>query len=123
MIDDVHDLTAAQRRLLVDDYIKNRRTQGIWLAERLQALRTPEILSQGSNSRPRLPGYIRIEQAWSTHQKVFEAFLIGIADRRVTQADDMHLTKFHAPAFQRPAAHSRGIRASPGIDCGIEGSV
>ena len=115
MIDDVHDLTPGQRRLLVDEALKERRRQGIWLAERLQALRTEEMLSQGASAGRDYQASVRIEQAWSKLQKPFEAFLSGIADRRVTQADDMHMTSFSpllSGTFQPSAAQSQRLLAS-----------
>ena len=100
MIDDVHDLSRDQRRLLIDEALKRRHVQGIWFAERLQALEpaelldSPELLQEGISVGRDYDGRVRIERAWAARSATFERFVSGIADRRVAQADDVMASAF-----------------------------
>ena len=86
MMDDIHQLSAAQRRTLLDTVTELRSRVGIWIAERLEALSADELLSSGSvegrdHERP-----VVIEDFWRRTPDKFEKHCLRAADRRVQAA-------------------------------------
>lgn len=85
MLDDVHNLSAAQRGFLVKAIIDKRPMVNTWISERLKALTMEELLSEGSNSG-RDTNIIILENYWAKKHVQFEKFAKSVANRRVEMA-------------------------------------
>lgn len=94
MMDDIHKLTADQRRTLIETVIELRSPVGVWIAERFEALSTEEMLASGSEEGRDHERPIEIEQYWRKYFARFEKYCIRIADRRVAIADSPDLKTF-----------------------------
>ena len=86
MLDDIHKLTKAQRRLLVETVIELRSSTAVWIAERFEALTTEEMLAEGASEGREYEQALLIEPYWRKHYKSFERHALRIADRRVQEA-------------------------------------
>lgn len=84
MLDDVHKLTSTQRKNLSEALSILRLPIGVWLAERLEALRTEELLAYGATSEREYDEPIILEDYWrgGANYKHFENFVLDIANRR-----------------------------------------
>jgi hypothetical protein len=82
MLDDVHNLSAAQREFLVKAVIDKRPLVNTWISERLKALTMEELLSEGS-LQGRDTNIIILENFWSKRHIQFEKFAKSVANRRV----------------------------------------
>lgn len=80
MLDDCHKLTQNQRSSLIS-IIDERPPVGVWIAERLDALKKEELLSLGAESE-RDVVYIDLEKEWRSRGERFTKTTLNIADRR-----------------------------------------
>jgi hypothetical protein len=80
MLDDYHMLTQNQRSSLIS-IIDERPPVGVWIAERLDALKEEELLSSGAESE-RDVVYINLEKEWRSRGDRFMKTALHIADRR-----------------------------------------
>lgn len=108
MFDDVHKLTARQRRRLLSLLADLRAPTRVWVAERLAALTVDEIISEGSIER-RDWNLIYLESYWQKNRKQFEAFARGVADKRAESASDGQISTFAGCLHNEPdAQHFQG---------------
>jgi len=96
MLDDVHKLTSYQRAALRDNLANSRTTTGVWLAERLQALRPDELLAEGANAGREYRRILYLEEFWRKHSNAFEHLVFNIADRRATQTPGREMQDFRS---------------------------
>ena len=92
MIDDVHELTSIQRKELLRMSKLMRLPIGIWLAERLEALSTKELLLPGV-TLGREYNEIKLEEFWTNHRR-FENIVTNIADLRARSTPDFQISSF-----------------------------
>lgn len=93
MLDDVHKLSARQRTGLVDNVLNGRWPVTIWIAERLEALTSSEMLALGATSgRDYEPK--KLEKYWANKGKQFEGTISNIADKRVRLAANTEIDTF-----------------------------
>ncbi|MGB7532405.1 MAG: hypothetical protein WA977_05420 [Halobacteriota archaeon] len=85
MLDDCHKLTQNQRSSLIS-IIDERPPVGVWIAERLEALKKEELLSLGAESE-RDVVYIDLEKEWRSRGGRFTKTALNIADRRAQFAN------------------------------------
>lgn len=98
MLDDVHKLTALQRQKLLATLFDLRPPIGVWIAERLEALSSGELLAPGATTGREYGKPINLEDFWrpSANSKRFEKAITNIADRRVKSARDVQIGPFAA---------------------------
>lgn len=111
MLDDIHDLSANQRKMLHSLILALRAPTQVWMAERLEALDQSEVLSVGA-SEGRDYNLVYLESHWRDHPKRFEAFARAVADRRADTASDGFISSFPgclAPTFDAPQAIAQAI--------------
>lgn len=94
MLDDVDKLTEGQRESLTDTLVNLRVPIGIWLAERLEALRPEELLSQSGTWGREYDTPIILEKFWRDNDKKFESLLSDIADKRASWHRQYNITSF-----------------------------
>jgi hypothetical protein len=93
ILDDVHKLTRPQRQGLMETAVNSRIINGLWLAERLEALSFCDLLSQGAiMGRDYQETFI--ENSWRERPKQFEKLVLNIAQRRVDQAVEVETQSF-----------------------------
>lgn len=90
MLDDFHKLTYSQRKKVFSSIEDLRPPVGVWIAERLEALETQELLDPGSNIGRDYGEKIILEDCWKSHSssKLFENTVKNIADRRAKLTSD-----------------------------------
>lgn len=113
MLDDVHKLTATQRGWLVSTILNARSSTPVWIAERLEALSTDELLASGTTEGRDYETVLLLEDYWRRHAKQFERVVLNIADKRARAASSIELSAFGSclqdaldgaewqPAFER----------------------
>lgn len=91
LLDDVHKLTASQRKCLRETLVEGRHRTGVWVAERLEALSTDEMLATGAIESRDYDGIVNLEDAWAQGQgrRSFAAAVVAIAERRARMAADV----------------------------------
>lgn len=91
LLDDVHKLTAPQRKCLRETLVEGRHRTGVWVAERLSALSTDELLAPGALESRDHAGIVNLEDAWTKGQgrRSFVAAVVAIAERRARMAADV----------------------------------
>ena len=91
LLDDVHKLTAGQRRCLRETLVEGRHPTGVWVAERLEALSTDEMLATGALEARDYDGVVNLEDAWGKGQgrRSFAFAVSAIAERRARMAADV----------------------------------
>lgn len=95
MLDDVHWLTASQRRFLLNEVIATRFPNTVWIAERLEALEFEELLSSGASNGRDYGQVITIEDYWrGSAIKRFVRVVSDVADRRAKDAKDVEIGSF-----------------------------
>jgi hypothetical protein len=99
LMDDVHQLTPAQRTALLERASESRSEVGVWIAERFEALTTSELLASGSDDGRDHHQPVEIEKYWRKHFKGFEKHVMRLADRRVQASIDTELQTF-APSIE-----------------------
>lgn len=85
MLDDVQNLSTAQRNFLLQSLINKRPMVNTWVSERLKALTMDELLSEGSLAG-RDNNIIVLENFWAKRFVQFEKFAKSVANRRVELA-------------------------------------
>lgn len=85
MLDDVHRLASIQRRNLLSVLFDLKLPIGVWIAERLEALSSEEILSPGARPGRDYVEVTSLEEFWRGGKQAFqfEKTVANIADRRV----------------------------------------
>jgi len=101
LLDDVHKLTTAQRTCLQETLIEGRYRTGVWVAERMEALTTSEILSPGALETRDYDSVVNLEDAWGKGQgrRSFAAAVGVIAERRARMALDVAAGASDAGSF------------------------
>lgn len=94
MLDDVDKLTFEQRCNLTDTLVNLRIPIGIWLAERLEALRPEELLSQSGTQGREYDIPITLERFWRENYKKFEELLSDISDKRASWHKKYNISSF-----------------------------
>lgn len=94
MLDDIHKLAQRQRECLVRMLIGLRNTASIWIAERLEALQTGEILDVGAIGNRDYGQIINLESFWRKSSKRLEKTARDIANRRAQAAADIDIESF-----------------------------
>jgi hypothetical protein len=94
MLDDVHKLTTSQRESLVTTILNARNSTPVWVAERLEALGTDELLASGVTEGREYEGVLLLEDYWRRHAKQFERLVMNIADRRAQASSSVENSTF-----------------------------
>ena len=87
LLDDMHRLTSGQRTMLLETLLEQRSATSVWIAERLEALSSNDILASGVLENRDYQEVISLESRWQK-RKHFEMFVTAIADRRTRMAAD-----------------------------------
>ena len=94
MFDDVHKLAPSQRRFL-GEALGEARGVAIWIAERLEALETRDLLDIGSkHGRDYTDSAVTLERYWRSHHRRFEGTVRMIADKRVREVQQSNIGSF-----------------------------
>lgn len=95
MFDDAHKLTSSQREVMLSNLFEMRMPTGVWIAERLQALKLRDLLPQGSKEGRDYNEFI-LEDSWegAKNSKLFERTTESIADRRTKLNPDVQIGSF-----------------------------
>lgn len=94
MLDDVDKLTPEQRLQLSKTMVNLRIPIGIWLAERLEALRPEELLSPEGTMEREYGIPILLEKFWRSNPKKFVNLLSEIGDKRASWHRSYNITSF-----------------------------
>jgi hypothetical protein len=94
MLDDVNRLANFQRHKLFATLFDLRPPIAIWIAERLEALNSDELLGVGSTAGRDYGKPINLEDFWRSGSKHFENPATNIADRRARLAYDIQVSSF-----------------------------
>jgi len=94
MIDNIERLTKNQRSNLFNSLINLRVPIGIWMAERLEALSTPELFGAKMGREYSQP--IKLEDYWRQEGNRYEQMVANIADRRAKLNPDIQIGPFQA---------------------------
>ena len=95
MFDDVHKLASSQRHSLGRALSGLRDSTNMWIAERLEALTTEELLEAGAKrGRDYYDVAPTLELHWRKFQTRFERTVLAIADKRVQVAQHVELDSF-----------------------------
>ncbi len=83
MLDDMHELRKPQRNALLRAIVPRRFPISIWLAERLEALETPDLI-------PEILGReydgVFLEEFWESRPRSFEKFVRSVSRQRTSMA-------------------------------------
>ena len=94
MLDDVDKLTSKQRKNLSDVLVNLRIPIGIWLAERLEALRPEELLSPIGTMGREYGEPKNLEKFWTSNPKKFKQLLVEISDKRASWHHRYNISSF-----------------------------
>ena len=95
MFDDVHKLASSQRVSLGTVLTENREFVPTWVAERLEALTSDEMLDLGSKQgRDYEDSAQTLELYWRGHRNRFEQTVLAIANKRVREAQQVEVGSF-----------------------------
>lgn len=94
MLDDIHKLAMRQRDGLIRTLVDFRNTASVWIAERLEALGTSELLDVGAIANRDYGQITNLESLWRPPSKRFEATVMDIADRRTRAATEVEIGSF-----------------------------
>lgn len=94
MLDDVHKLTTSQRGSLVATILNARSSTPVWVAERLEALGTDELLASGMTEGREYEEVLLLEDYWRRHAKQFERLVFNVADRRAQASSSVENSTF-----------------------------
>ncbi|MDO8579228.1 MAG: hypothetical protein Q7R50_08665 [Dehalococcoidales bacterium] len=95
MFDDVHKLAPQQRMSLGQSLTRDRGGVPAWLAERLEAMTSDELLELGSrHGRDYDDQAPTLEKYWRDHSSRFEKSVMNIADKRVREARSVEIDSF-----------------------------
>ena len=94
IFDDFHKLADNQKRYLSETIYTLKTTTGVWFGQRLEGVKTEQIISMdGSLSRDYNPNIV-IDNYWPNSPKLFYSMLESIADRRVKESSIGSCHKF-----------------------------
>lgn len=98
LFDDLQWLSDTQRSGLIDILTNARETCGIWVAERMEALKPSDLLSEGVLEDRDYQGVLQLERLWAADRKAkgFAKFIEQIADLRVEKADGFDNSSFRS---------------------------
>jgi hypothetical protein len=106
LLDDLHSLSLAQHSYFNEALTSFRKPLSIWVAERLEALRSNDLLSIGVREGRDYQKEIRLEQRWIKRGPgPYGRFLSQIADLRARQADGFEERDFF-PALAEERDHT-----------------
>lgn len=91
MLDDVDKLTPSQRSNLFCG-LADLRVPGVWIAERLEALQSDELLAPNGTLGREYGQPVMLERFWRNHPPKFTALLRAISDKR-DDSFESHLRK------------------------------
>ena len=94
MLDDVDKITSKQRKDLADTLTNLRIPIGLWIAERLEALRPEEILSPIGTPNREYDSPIMLETFWRDNPTKFKALLSDISDKRASWQPKYNIESF-----------------------------
>ena len=95
MFDDVHKLASSQRNSLGRALSGLREAANMWIAERLEALTSEEILEVGARrGRDYDEIAATLEGYWRNYPQRFERTVLAIADKRVREAQPVDIDSF-----------------------------
>ena len=95
MFDDVHKLAFSQRRSLGRALSGLRESADMWIAERLEALTSEELLEVGAkHGRDYGDVAQTLELYWRKYPNRFERTVLAIADKRVREAQQVDIDSF-----------------------------
>ena len=95
MLDDVHKLAPWQRRCLGNALGELRDGAATWVAERLEALGSEELLEEGAKlGRDYIENATTLEKYWRQHSSRFLRTVSAIADKRVREAPQIEIDSF-----------------------------
>jgi hypothetical protein len=117
LLDDVHQLSARQRKLLMGIILAERTPTAVWVAERREALTPEELLAEGAKEdRDRVT--IDIEQYWRRSRKgAFKRLVEGIADRRMSLS--LYTPGSSFQAMLRDIDEAAWARVLPEVEAGM----
>lgn len=81
MLDDVDKLTSSQRASL-SQTLADLRVPGVWMAERLEALRADELLAPNGTRGREYAQPVTLERFWRSNPSKFKSLLREISDKR-----------------------------------------
>ena len=95
MFDDVHKLASSQRQSLGRALSGLRESADTWIAERLEALTSEELLEVGArHGRDYSDVAPTLESYWRRYPQRFERTVLAIADKRVREAQPVEVDSF-----------------------------
>ena len=95
MFDDVHKLASSQRHSLGRTLSGLRDSADLWIAERLEALKSEELLEAGAKrGRDYFDVAPTLELYWRKYSHRFERTVLAIADKRVREARHVEFDSF-----------------------------
>ena len=95
MFDDVHKLASSQRQSLGTALTGLRESADMWIAERLEALTSEELLEIGAkHGRDYGDTALTLESYWRRYPTRFERTVLAIADKRVREAQQVDIDSF-----------------------------
>jgi len=94
MLDDLQALASDQRDSVYKFLMNSRMPIGIWIGERLSALKPKEIFNEGSIFGRDINKPIILETFWRKEPKKFERVLENISNLRIKTAKDIQVTNF-----------------------------
>lgn len=95
MFDDVHKLASSQRNSLRNALGGLRESADMWIAERLEALTSEELLEVGAkHGRDYGDVALTLEAYWRKYPQRFERTVLAIADKRVREAQPVDIDSF-----------------------------
>ena len=95
MFDDVHKLASSQRQSLGTALTGLRESADMWIAERLEALTSEELLELGAkHGRDYGDRALTLESYWRRYPTRFERTVLAIADKRVREAQQVDIDSF-----------------------------
>ena len=95
MFDDVHKLASSQRHSLGIALSELRDSADMWIAERLEALTSEELLEVGAKrGRDYCDVAPTLELYWRKYPKRFERTVLAIADKRVREEQQVEIDSF-----------------------------
>ena len=95
MFDDVHKLASSQRISLGTVLTEHREFVPTWVAERLEALTSDEMLDLGAKQgRDYEDSAQTLEMYWRGHRAKFEQTIMAIANKRVREAQQIEIGSF-----------------------------
>lgn len=93
MLDDVDKLTSSQRASL-SRTLADLRVPGVWMAERLEALRADELLAPNGTRGREYAEPVTLERFWRKNPVKFRSLLREISDKRAAQPGEYDANGF-----------------------------